>query len=107
MALADLLLAGDPARGRWVVTGASMTAVDTLVHNWLHRSGYLHDLSAAHAYGPGCYAAGGCAAIIDAASQCTMPPVLPGRSGFLLPRDPDAQPWRDGEGSGLNHTANG
>ena len=69
MALADLLLAGDPERERWVATGASMIAVDTLVHNWLHRSGCLHDLGAEHAYGPGCYAPGGCADIIEAASR--------------------------------------
>ncbi len=70
MALADLLLAGDPARERWVVTGASMIAVDTLVHNWLHRSGCLRDLGAEHVYGLGCYAPGGCADIIEAVSAC-------------------------------------
>ncbi len=69
MALADLLLACDPARERWVTTGASMIVVDTLVHNWLHRSGCLRELGADHAYGPGCYAPGGCAAIIEIASR--------------------------------------
>ena len=69
MALADLLLAGDPARERWAATGASMIAVDSLVHNWLHRSGSLHQLDAEHPYGVGCYQPGGCAAIIEAASR--------------------------------------
>ena len=69
MALADLLLAGDPGRDRWRAAGASMIAVDTLVHNWLHRSGCLADLGAEHPYGPGCYAPGGCAEIIEAAAQ--------------------------------------
>lgn len=46
-----------------------MIAVDTLVHNWLHRSGCLHDLGAEHSYGPACYALGGCASIIEAASE--------------------------------------
>lgn len=69
MALADLLLAGDPGRERWLAAGAGMIAVDTLVHNWLHRSGCLADLGAEHPYGPGCYAPGGCASIIEAASQ--------------------------------------
>jgi hypothetical protein len=32
MALADLLLGADPNRERWVTTGASMVAVDTLFH---------------------------------------------------------------------------
>ena len=44
MALADLLLAGDPGRERWRAAGAGMIAVDTLVHNWMHRSGCLTDL---------------------------------------------------------------
>lgn len=69
MALADLLLTGDPGRGRWQAAGAAMIAIDTLVHNWMHRSGCLADLGAEHPYGPGCYAPGGCASIIEAASE--------------------------------------
>ena len=65
MALADLLLGGDPDRERWVTTGASMIAVDTLVHNFLHRTGCLRRLAAEHAYGARCYAPGGCAEIIE------------------------------------------
>ena len=68
MALADLLLAGDVARERWTTTGGSMIVVDTLVHNWLHRTGSLHELGAGHPYGIGCYRPGGCADIIEAAS---------------------------------------
>ena len=41
MALADLLLGSDPDRERWVTTGASMIAIDTLVHNFMHRTGIL------------------------------------------------------------------
>jgi hypothetical protein len=48
-----------------VTAGASMIAIDTLVHNWLHRSGILKALSAEHTYGVGCYRAGGCAEIIE------------------------------------------
>ncbi|MDX7950315.1 hypothetical protein P7D22_03860 [Lichenihabitans sp. Uapishka_5] len=69
LALSDLLLGGDPGRPLWVETGASMVVVDTLVHNWLHRAGCLHDLAAEHAYGPGCYAPGGCADVIAAAAE--------------------------------------
>ena len=42
-----------------------MIAIDTLVHNFLHRTGILRDLRADHAYGAGCYAPAGCAAIIE------------------------------------------
>ena len=65
MAFANLLLGADPSRERWVTTGASMVAVDTLVHNWLHRTGSLRRLGAEHAYGPACYRLGGCASIIE------------------------------------------
>jgi hypothetical protein len=69
LTLAALLLAGDPARERWRAAGAGMIAVDTLVHAWLHRSGILKALDAAHAYGPRCYAPNGCAAIIDSVAR--------------------------------------
>ena len=64
MILAELLLAGDPDRERWVTTGASFVAVDGLVHAYLHRTGVLARFDAAHGYGPACYAPGGCADII-------------------------------------------
>ncbi len=69
MALAELLLAGDPGRERWVAAGAGMVAVDSLVHNFLHRTGTLRGCGAEHAYGPGCYAPGGCADILRALAE--------------------------------------
>lgn len=69
MLLAELLLVGDPARERWAATGASMVAVDSLVHNFLHRTGILHRLGAAHPYGPACYSPDGCAAVIEGLAQ--------------------------------------
>ena len=71
MALADLLLGGDPGREQWVTTGASMIAIDTLVHNFLHRTGLLRRLKAEHAYGARCYAPGGCAEIIEGLARRT------------------------------------
>jgi hypothetical protein len=65
MALSDLLLAGDAERPTWVEAGTVMIAIDTLVHNFLHRTGILRQLGADHAYGPGCYRPGGCADIIE------------------------------------------
>jgi hypothetical protein len=41
MSMATLLLGGDAERAEWIAAGASMIAVDTLVHNWLHRTGIL------------------------------------------------------------------
>lgn len=64
MTLSSLLLGADGRRTLWREVGASFVAVDTLVHNFLHRTGILHRFGADHLYGPGCYRPGGCAAII-------------------------------------------
>jgi len=64
MILANLLLSGSPSRRVWVEAGASMIAIDSLVHSFLHRTGVLKRFDACHSYGPRCYAAGGCADII-------------------------------------------
>jgi len=69
MVLADLLLAADPSRERWVTTGASVIAVDTLVHNFMHRTGILRQFDADHPYGDRCYGANGCAEIIEQIAQ--------------------------------------
>ena len=69
MALSSILL-GAPKRMRlWHEVGASMIAIDTLVHNFLHRTGILHRFGAAHAYGSACYRRGGCAEIIQAVAD--------------------------------------
>jgi hypothetical protein len=65
MALSELLLAGDAKRRTWIEAGAVMIAVDTLVHNFLHRTGILRDFGAEHPYGARCYAPDSCAAIIE------------------------------------------
>jgi hypothetical protein len=65
MALSSILL-GAPKRLRlWREVGASMIAIDTLVHNLMHRTGILHRFDADHAYGPACYQPSGCAEIIE------------------------------------------
>lgn len=69
MALADILLGGDPARERWVTTGAAMIVIDTLMHNYLHRTGTLRRFGAEHPYGARCYRDGGCAEIVRGLAQ--------------------------------------
>ena len=64
MALADLLLSAGKRRPLWLEVGATFVAVDTLVHNFLHRTGILRRLGAEHPYGERCYRAGGCADIL-------------------------------------------
>src|ERR1035437_9670713 len=49
MTLSSLLLVS--SKPLWPEVGACMIAVDTLVHNFLHRTGILHRLGANHPYG--------------------------------------------------------
>jgi len=89
MALSDLLLAGDAKRPAWIEAGTVMIAIDTLVHNFLHRSGILRELSADHPYGPGCYRPGGCANIIERIAGKidgrSLQPQIPGQLPALRP----------------------
>ena len=68
MALASLLLGAGHGKPRWVETGASLLAVDSLVHNFLARTGILDRSNATHAYGPQCYGPRGCADVLRAIS---------------------------------------
>jgi hypothetical protein len=65
MALSQLLLGAPRSRRRWCEVGGSMIAVDTLVHNFMRRTGILHRFDAHHSYGPACYQLNGCAEIIE------------------------------------------
>jgi hypothetical protein len=54
MALSCLLLGAGKKRPLWVEVGATFVAVDTLVHNFLHRTGILSRFGADHPYGDRC-----------------------------------------------------
>jgi hypothetical protein len=69
MVLSDFLIAGAGARPHWLDIGAGMIVVDTLVHNFLWRSGILRRQRAEHSFGPACYAQNGCASIIRAIAR--------------------------------------
>ncbi len=69
MTLSCILLAAPKRLHLWHEVGASMIAIDTLVHNFLVRTGILARFEADHSYGAACYQAGGCADIIDAVAQ--------------------------------------
>jgi hypothetical protein len=64
MILSDLMIGAARDRQHWLEVGASMIVVDTLVHNFLHRTGILRRHGASHLYGPLCYGPNGCANII-------------------------------------------
>jgi hypothetical protein len=69
MTLSCILLGAPPKLSHWVEIGASMIAIDTLVHNFLHRTGILRRFKADHAYGSACYRPGGCADIIATVAE--------------------------------------
>ena len=64
MALSNILIGAADVRPKWLEFGVQLIVVDTLVHNFLHRTGILARLRAAHPYGPSCYQPGGCADIV-------------------------------------------
>jgi hypothetical protein len=102
MTLSNLLLCGDPDRERWVMTGASIIAIDTLVHNWLHRTGILAEHGAKHGCGPVCYAPGGCADLIEEAAQAIDARVLNRSFPAVFPRAVQVAIWRFCSQQGLN-----
>ena len=64
MAFSLLLIGADPARQDWVAVGQQLIAIDSLVHNFLHRTGILSVFAADHPYGDRCYGKAGCAFVI-------------------------------------------
>jgi hypothetical protein len=66
--LLSAMLLSDKRRSLWFETGASFVVIDTLVHNYLHRTGVLRSADAEHPYGLRCYGDSGCASILQAAA---------------------------------------
>jgi hypothetical protein len=69
MALSCILPGAPKRMEHWIEVGGSMIAIDTLVHNFLHRTGMLARFNANHLYGLACYRPGGCADIIQAVAE--------------------------------------
>jgi hypothetical protein len=101
MTLSALLL-GAESRPTWFETGKAMIAVDTLVHNFLHRSGILDDCRAPHGYGVGCYEAGGCADIIRAVALRIDARAFNARYPAVFPRFIQHAIWRFCAADGLD-----
>jgi hypothetical protein len=69
MALSTLLVAAPRTMGHWAEVGYGMIAIDTLVHNFLLRTGILHRFNADHLYGAACYRDGGCVDIVQIVAE--------------------------------------
>lgn len=102
MTLSTLLIGARKQRPIWFETGVAMIAVDTLVHNFLHRTSILHDCGVPHAYGPGCYERGGCAEIIRTVAERIDTHTLHRAFPRRFPRFVQNAIWRFCAGDGLS-----
>lgn len=102
MALSGLLLGASQNRPSWFEAGKAMIAIDTLVHNFLHRCGILDDGGVAHTYGVGCYAPGGCADILRSAASMIDARRFNPRFPQVFPRFVQHAIWRYCAADGLN-----
>jgi hypothetical protein len=102
MALSTLLIGARKQRPMWFETGKAMIAVDTLVHNFLHRTGILQGCGTPHTYGAACYRRGGCAEIIRAVSDRIDARTLNRAFPQTFPRFVQNAIWRFCAGDGLN-----
>jgi hypothetical protein len=102
MTLSTLLIGARSQRPIWFETGKAMIAVDTLVHNFLHRTGILGTCGTPHAYGAACYAHGGCAEIIRTLADRIEARTLNRAFPQKFPRFVQNAIWRFCAGDGLN-----
>jgi hypothetical protein len=102
MTLSTLLIGARNHRPNWFDTGKAMIAVDTLVHNFLNRTGILKECGVPHAYGLGCYEPGGCAEIIRTVADRIDTHMLHRAFPRRFPRFVQNAIWRLCAGDGLN-----
>jgi hypothetical protein len=102
MALSQLLLGAPRSHRRWREVGGSMIAVDTPVHNFLHRTGILYRFDARHSYGPGCYRPRGRAEIIEIVAREIKASQFDRRFPEIFPRFVQYAIWRYCSQQGLD-----
>jgi hypothetical protein len=101
MAMSSLLMAARQ-RSRWFEVGASFVVVDTLVHNFLHRTGILARFAADHPYGAGCFAPGGCADLLQCIARQIDAAAFNRAFPRVFPRFVQNAVWRYCAESGLD-----
>jgi hypothetical protein len=102
MAFSDLLMMGSARNALWGEVGVSLIAIDTLVHNFLVRTGILKRARADHAYGPQCYGPTGCAAVLSALSERIDARQFNSSFPKIFPRFIQHAVWSYCAGEGLN-----
>jgi hypothetical protein len=91
MAMSGILIGASDVRPRWLEVGVHLIAVDTLVHNFLHRTGILRRFEASHPYGN---RAGGCADIVRLVVQPNRRSAIQSQFPAGLPRFVQLAIWR-------------
>jgi hypothetical protein len=102
MVLASLLLAAPRAKARWRDVGARFVVVDTLVHNFLHRTGILSGFKADHAFGAACYRPNGCASLIAQVAERIDAQAFNAAYPTIFPRFVVFSLWRYCSAGGLD-----
>jgi hypothetical protein len=102
MALSQVLLGAPRSRRLWREVGGSMIAVDTLVRNFLHRTGIVQRFEAEHPYGPACYRPHGCAEIIETVATEIDASQFDNRFPRMFPRFVQYAIWRYCSQQGLD-----
>ena len=83
MALSSLLLGAPKKMVCSIRSAASMIAIDTLVHNLLHRTGILARFNANHLYGAACYGLAAAPTLLQPSRADRRPAVQSGVSADL------------------------
>ena len=102
MTLSCILLGAPRGYEAWNEVGAGMIAIDTLVHNFMHRTGILRRFGADHPYGAACYRPNGCADIITCVAQRIDARTFNPRFPPVFPRFVQHAIWRYCAQSGLD-----
>jgi hypothetical protein len=102
MVLSDLLIVGNAHNPAWGEVGGALIAVDTLVHNFLARTGILARAGASHPYGPRCYGPRGCANLLLTVSEAIDARQFNDAFPQVFPRYVQKALWAYCAGEGLN-----
>jgi hypothetical protein len=102
MALSSLFLGMAVERPAWFETGVHTLTIDTLVHNFLHRTGIVGTIGVSHSYGAACYRSGGCAQVLRDISSRIDARMFNPRFPPIFPRFVQHAIWRYCAADGLN-----
>jgi hypothetical protein len=100
--LSTILMADRKKRPQWFDIGSQMIVIDTLVHNFLVRTGILERFDVDHLYGPACYGPGHCADLLRLVSAAIDARQFNSTYPANFPRFVQHTLWRYCAADGLN-----